>query len=285
MTHLVVLGAGGQVGQAVVALARSRAIPCRGLGRVECDISDRLAVERAVEGSRFVVNCAAYTAVDKAETEVELAHQVNAIGAGNIAAACARTGVPLLHMSTDYVFDGEGARPAQEDDAPHPLNVYGRSKLAGEIAVREHLHNHIILRTSWVFSASGQNFVKTMLRVAQTKSEIRVVHDQIGGPTAAQDIAKAILTIAEMSARPDFAHWGTYHFSGAPALSWFEFAQAILRDLDVAVLPIATQDYPTPARRPRNSVLDCSRIGGVFGIAPPDWRAGLRQVCAALADQ
>ena len=202
MTHLVVLGASGQVGQAVVALARSRDIPCRGLGRVECDISDRLAVQSAVEGGRIVVNCAAYTAVDKAETEVELAHRVNAIGAGNIAAACARTGVPLVHMSTDYVFDGEGARPAQEDDAPCPLNVYGRSKLAGEIAVREQLHNHIILRTSWVFSAAGQNFVKTMLRVAQTKSEIRVVDDQIGGPTAAQDIAEAILTIAKMSSGP-----------------------------------------------------------------------------------
>ena len=282
MTHLLVLGANGQVGKALVAACEKAGIPCRGLGHAECEIADRLAVQAAVKGRDIVVNCAAYTAVDKAETEAELAHRVNALGAGNVAAACAQAGVPLIHLSTDYVFDGAHAAPAGEDDAPHPLNVYGHSKLAGELAVREQLRQHIILRTSWVFSAWGQNFVKTMLRLAARQSEIRVVDDQIGGPTAAADIAEAILVITHACTKSGWDKWGTYNFSGQPAVSWCDFARVILRNTDVKVLPIPTERYPTLARRPRYSVLDCSRIADVFGIKPPDWRLSLQSVCDEL---
>src|SRR5262249_30498296 len=156
--------------------------------------------------------------------------------------------------------------------------VYGQSKLAGELAVRGELRTHIILRTSWVFSAWGQNFVKTMLRLAARQSELRVVDDQVGGPTAATDIAEAIRNIMCVCATPGWDRWGTYHFSSEPAVSWCEFARAILQDSGVKVTPITTQDYPTPARRPRYSVLDCSRIREVFGIRPPDWRLSLRHV-------
>ena len=252
------------------------------MGHAECDIADRSAVQAAVNDSYMVVNCAAYTAVDKAETEAELAHRVNALGAGNVAAACAQAGVPLIHLSTDYIFDGAQAEPVGEDDAPHPLNVYGHSKLAGELAVREQLEQHIILRTSWVFSAWGQNFVKTMLRLAARQSELRVVDDQIGGPTAAADIANAILVVMNICAKPGWDRWGTYNFSGQPAVSWCAFARVILQNTDVKVLPISTEQYPTPARRPRYSVLDCTRIADVFGITPPDWRVSLRKVCDEL---
>ena len=182
--------------------------------------------------------------------------------------------------------DGQGRahqKPAREDDKPRPLGVYGQSKLGGELAVRERLKSHIILRTSWIFSAHGQNFVKTILRLANTKPELRVVADQIGGPTAADDVATAILDIIAISTAPKFGQWGTYHFSGTPAVSWFEFANAIVAHRGAVVLPIATQDYPLPARRPSNSVLDCSRIYSVFGIVQPDWRVALRNVLNELA--
>src|SRR5262245_57314050 len=283
MSDLLILGAHGQVGRALVARASQRCVRHRALGHAECDISDQGAVDQAVKDVRFVVNCAAYTAVDRAETDVQAANRVNAIGAGNVAAACAQAAIPLLHLSSDYVFDGQSPRPAREDDEPGPLSAYGRSKFAGELAVRERLKSHIILRTSWVFSAHGQNFVKTILRLANAKPEVRVVADQIGGPTAADDIAKAILDIIAISTGPDFGQWGTYHFSGAPAVSWFEFAKAIVADSSIVVLPIATKDYPLPARRPLSSVLDCSRISRVFGAAQPDWRVALRNVLNELA--
>jgi len=283
MSDLVILGAHGQVGRALVAQAGQRHISNRAFGEAECDISDCRAVDQAVKGARFVVNCAAYTAVDRAETEVEAANRVNRIGAGIVAEACAQAAIPLLHLSTDYVFDGHNPRPAREDDKPRPLGVYGQSKLGGELAVRERLKSHIILRTSWIFSAHGQNFVKTILRLANTKPELRVVADQIGGPTAADDIATAILDIIAISTAPEFGQWGTYHFSGTPAVSWFEFANAIVAHRGAVVLPIATQDYPLPARRPSNSVLDCSRIYSVFGIVQPDWRVALRNVLNELA--
>ena len=246
MTRLLILGAQGQVGAALAAHAQAAGIPCDALTRAECDITERAAVARAVAGGGFVVNCAAYTAVDRAEVEAATAQAVNAAGAGNVAAACAQAGVPLVHLSTDYVFDGESRAPMREDDPPRPLSVYGRSKLAGEVAVRDLHRAHVILRTSWVFSAHGQNFVKTMLRLAQARSQLRVVDDQIGGPTAADDIAQAILAVVAIASRPGFAGWGTYHFSGAPPVSWCAFARAILANRGVEVVPIATADYPLP---------------------------------------
>jgi len=281
MIRLVILGAHGQVGNALAARAHQDGIPCDALGRAECDITDPVAVGRVVGAGHWIVNCAAYTAVDRAETDVEAAHRVNAIGAENVAAACAQAGIPLIHLSTDYVLDGENHKPAREDDLPRPLNVYGQSKLAGEIAVRQHVGTHIILRSSWIFSARGQNFVKTILRFAKTQSELRVVDDQIGGPTAADDVATAILDIVAISTKSGFTDWGTYHFSGVPPVSWCEFARAILADSG-AVLPVATKDYPRPARRPLNSVLDCSRILRVFGVMQPDWRVALGKVLKTL---
>jgi dTDP-4-dehydrorhamnose reductase len=285
VTTLVILGGEGQVGAALAALAARRGVEAAALGRAACDVADAGEVARAVAAAALVVSCAAYTAVDRAESEAEAAYRVNAAGAEHVAAACAAAGVPLVQISTDYVFGGEGDRPWREDDPPLPPSVYGRSKLAGEVAVRARLARHVILRTSWVFSARGHNFVRTVLRLAASERELRIVDDQRGGPTAAADVADAVLTIADAALRPDFAGWGTYHFSGAPAVSWCGFARAIVKTGGgtVPVEPIATRDYPTPARRPRNSVLDCARIRAVFGIAQPDWRPALRQVIEELA--
>lgn len=282
MARLVILGGEGQVGSVLADQARARGIPCAALGRAECDITDAGGTKRPIAGADLVVNCAAYTAVDRAEAEEDAAYRVNAEGAGSVASACAEAAIPLVHISTDYVFDGQSPRPYREDDVPRPLNAYGRSKLAGEQRVRQIHPAHIILRTSWIFSIHRQNFVTTMLRHAQSRSELRVVHDQVGEPTAAADIAKAILDIAALCTQPNFVRWGTYHFAGAPAVSWCEFARAIVGKGGPPVVPIATDEFPRSAQRPRNSVLDCSRIGRVFGIAQPDWRASLAQLREAL---
>jgi dTDP-4-dehydrorhamnose reductase len=283
MTHLLILGAQGQLGRALAARAGQAGIPHVALSRAECDITDLRAVERAVRTSRMVINCAAYTSVDRAETEVEAAYRVNAVGAENLGRVCAAASVPLVQLSTDHVFGGASPGPVQEDDPTGPLNVYGRSKLAGEMAVRTCLKAHIILRTSWIFSADGQNFVKTMIRLAHEQAQLRIVDDQVGGPTAADDIASAILGIVAAGTKPGFADWGTYHFSGAPVVSRYEFARAILADSGAVVIPVATVDYPTLARRPANAALDCSRIYRVFGIRQPDWPLALGNVLEALA--
>jgi dTDP-4-dehydrorhamnose reductase len=275
MTELVILGAEGQVGRALAREARLRGIPHAALGRYECDITEPDPVAGAIAGAQLVVNCAAYTAVDRAETEERAAYLVNAIGAGNVAEKCAWAGVPLIHISTDYVFDGESQRPYRETDIPRPLNAYGRSKLGGEEKVLASQSAHLILRTSWIFSDCGQNFVATILRLARTEPQLRVVDDQVGGPTGADDIAKAIMGMAARCRQPDFNAWGTYHFAGAPSVSWYEFARAIVGEDGPPIIPIPSQDFPRPARRPRNSVLDCSRIASTFGIAQPDWRASL----------
>jgi len=282
MTHLLILGGGGQVGRALAEKARAQGIPHAALGRAECDITDARALESAVAGAHMAVNCAAFTAVDAAEQEEETAYRVNALGAGNVAAACAAAGIPILHISTDYVFNGESPRPYREDDIPGPLNAYGRSKLAGEENVRKCQPAHVILRTSWIFSGHGQNFVTTMLRLARSESELRVVHDQVGGPTAANDIAEAIVEIVLVCKKPEFAGWGTYHLAGTPAVSWYEFARASVGEGGPPVVPAGSAEFPRPARRPRKSVLDCSRIARVFGIAQPDWRARLAQLREAL---
>ena len=217
MTRLVILGAHGQVGGALAARVRQAGMACDAFGRAECDITDPVALKRRIGAGHFVINCAAYTAVDQAETEVEAAYRVNATGAENVATACAEAGVPLVHLSTDYVLDGESQKPAREDDPPRPLNVYGQSKLAGEIAVRQRVGTHIILRSSWIFSARGKNFVKTILGLAKTQSQLRVVDDQIGGPTPADDVAKAILDIIAVSTKPGFQRLGDIPFQRSPA--------------------------------------------------------------------
>jgi dTDP-4-dehydrorhamnose reductase len=284
--EMLILGARGQVGRALAAESNRRGLKVGALGHAECDISDPDAVTRAVGGARWVVNCAAYTAVDRAETDDETAFRINADGARNVAIACAKGAIPLVHISTDYIFDGENKTPIHELNVARPLNVYGQSKLDGELAVRAQRSSHFILRTSWVFSAHGENFVKTILRLAAGSSPLRIVDDQIGGPTAADDIAKAVLDMVSVGSKPGFDDWGTYHFSGAPPVTWFEFAQAIVEATvsgqSKQVLPIATEDFPRPARRPKNSVLDCGRIREVFGIDQPNWRISLQNVLQEL---
>jgi len=283
---LLVFGAGGQVGRAVMEQARGRAI---GLDRAACDICDERAVMRAFASADIAaaVNCAAYTAVDRAESEREQAFAVNAQGAGTVARVAASHGVPVIHLSTDYVYAGDRAGAVDETAPIAPLNAYGASKAAGDAAVMADNPAHVVLRVSWVFGVHGGNFVKTMLRLGRERSELRIVADQHGGPTEAGDIAAAILVVADALRAPDFDGWGVYHFAGAPATNWCEFAQEIFARTAPPrpkLTPIPTRDYPTPARRPLNSILDCRKIAQRFAIGQPDWRAGLGRVMAALEE-
>lgn len=237
----------------------------------------------------IVVNAAAYTAVDHAEIEPAVAQAVNCDGAATIAMACAETGRPLIHLSTDYVFDGSNPGPYAEDARVCPLNVYGASKAAGEQAIREHFDRYLIIRTSWVFAPHGQNFVRTMLRVGQERDHLRVVDDQHGGPTPAGAIAATIVALARGIHEGGDA-WGTYHYAGRPATTWHGFAEAIFAvrqritgQTPPRIEPIATADYPTPARRPLNSVLDTRRIADVWGIAAPDWRPAMEEAVRAFS--
>lgn len=292
--RILVTGRQGQVAGALAGLAGERPaeLEVAGLGRPELDITDRASVERAVAGFSpdIVVNAAAYTAVDKAEAEEEAAFAVNAHGAANVAAAAAAAGVPVIHLSTDYVFSGEGDRPWREDDRPGPQGAYGRSKLAGEEAVRAANPRHAILRTSWVYAPFGHNFARTMLRLAGDREAVRVVADQHGAPTYAPDIAGGILAVAKVAlAEPQADRWrGIFHMTAAGETTWAGFAEAVFSASaarggpSARVEPIATADYPTPARRPANSRLDNSRFRAAFAHALPDWRDGVDRCVAEL---
>src|SRR6266436_2188090 len=288
---ILVFGAGGQVGREVCRAAWPSRYQLLPFERKAIDITGSASVSETVrrESPDLVINVAAYTAVDRAESEPEMAWAVNCAGAAHLAAACDESGAPLVHLSTDYVFNGRKIDAYREEDAVDPLGVYGRSKEAGERAVRAALEQHVILRTAWVFGASGINFVKTMLRLAGERPVLRVVADQRGCPTAAADIAAALIVIAEYIERGE-ARWGTYHFAGDAVISWHGFAEAIF-ELAVPQLaphpklePIATEQYPTPAQRPMNSVLDCRRIEQAFGVSPSPWRASLASVIQELTD-
>jgi dTDP-4-dehydrorhamnose reductase len=285
---MLVTGARGQVGWELARRGVARGFEMEVLDRQALDITDPRAVAERVcrPGLALVVNAAAYTAVDRAESEPELAFAVNGDGPAQMALACAKAGIPLIHVSTDYVFDGEKKGPYLEADPVSPLGVYGRSKAEGEAKVRAHLREHIILRTSWVYGVHGQNFVKTILRLARERKVIRVVVDQQGCPTFAADLAEAILAIA---AQLTGNRWGTYHYSGEGATTWHAFAEAILAEarkytplVAEQVEPIATAQYPTPARRPANSALDCSLFAKTFRIQPRPWREALSQMIHEL---
>jgi dTDP-4-dehydrorhamnose reductase len=268
----------GQTGQVARELA---GLGVQTLGRTEADLTDPEGCAAAIAGADVegVINAAAYTAVDRAETEEALALRINADAPGAMARACAAKGVPFVHISTDYVFDGSGDAPRKPDDPVAPISAYGRTKLAGEMAVRAAGGVHGILRTSWVFSAHGTNFVKTMLRLGSSNDQLSIVADQVGGPTPARAIAGACVTmVATLQQRADAS--GTYHFSGSPDTSWSNFARAIFAEagLSCAVEDIPSEAYPTPARRPRNSRLDCSLTEEVFALKRPDWRTGLAEV-------
>jgi len=265
-SDIIVFGGRGQVGSALQA-ARPQSITA--LGRDQVDLTDPAAISTAIETIKpvCVINAAAYTAVDKAETEPEVAELVNTRAPLEMARACERTGAYLVHYSTDYVFDGTATRPYREQDPTGPLGVYGKTKLAGEQAVVSNLEQHIILRTAWVYDQNGSNFVNTMLRLGRDpeRSELSVVADQRGSPTYAPDLAQADGATEEP--------WGIYHATGAGETTWHGFAESIfeMADIDIQVNPITTAEYPTPAPRPAYSVLDNDRLRAVFDVALPQW--------------
>lgn len=277
---LLVFGKTGQVARELQRLASDATF----LGREDADLLNPAACAAAIAAhdADAIINAAAWTAVDKAETEEAAATTVNGEAPAAMAKAAAAKGIPFLHLSTDYVFDGTGSQPFAPDHPTAPLNAYGRSKLAGEQGIRAAGGPHLILRTSWVVSAHGTNFVKTMLRLGRERESLNVVADQIGGPTPATAIASALLTAARAMA--EGTPGGTHHFSGAPDTSWADFARAIMAEasLPCRIHDIPTAEYPTPAQRPLNSRLDCRAFTDAFGIPRPDWRAGVVAILQEL---
>lgn len=290
-TPVLVIGRSGQVAQALQQASWPKGYLVEVHGRETLDLTDRRAVAMIALQTRWaaVINAAAFTSVDKAESEPDLAFAVNAHGPALLADVCAQAGIPLIHISTDYVFDGTKAGAYVESDLVNPLSIYGMSKEAGESAIRERHALHVILRTSWVFSATGQNFVKTMLRLGRERQVLSIVADQYGRPTAAADIAAAIRTIVATLLAGKRDGFGTFHLAGAGATTWHMFANEIFRQAALRGLapvpelaPISTADFPTPARRPANSVLDTARVEAVYNIVPRNWEAGLTEVLDIL---
>ncbi|MCP1499088.1 dTDP-4-dehydrorhamnose reductase [Pseudomonas migulae] len=260
-------------------------------GRDQLDLTQPEQIRQQVRRVRpdLIINAAAHTAVDQAESEPQAAFAINAEAPGILAEEALALDIPLIHYSTDYVFDGSKTAPYNEADEPHPLGVYGQSKLAGEHAITAVQGKHLILRTSWVYSNHGRNFLLTMQRLLQEKPELRIVADQIGAPTWAGTIANSTLALIERWQAGETGAWGTYHLTAQGETSWFGFAQAIgeaLREQGkpcATLLPITTSDYPTPATRPLNSRLDCSRLQREWGVSQPDWQTALRECLAGQA--
>lgn len=289
--RIAVTGVHGQVAQSLVqrATATDDEVIC--LGRPSLDLTDPSSVLFALQESRpdIIISAAAYTAVDQAQIDVDAAYAANAGGAGAVAQAANRADIPLIHLSTDYVFNGRKDSPYVEDDNPDPLGVYGASKLAGEHAVRAACSNSVILRTAWVYSPFGHNFLKTMLRLASEREEIKVVADQRGSPTSALDIADGLLAMAAtLVANPLPEFRGIFHMTGSGEASWADFASGIFEASRkrggpwARVQPITTADYPTPAPRPANSRLDCSKLQNIYGLRLPQWRHSMEKVVERL---
>lgn len=289
MTRILLLGAGGQVGREIAARATQYAVPLTALDRTGADITDTDAIERALSAHQpdIVINAAAYTAVDRAESEPELANLINATAPGLIAASCARHGAGLIHISTDYVFDGTKTGAYVESDPIAPLGVYGASKAAGEAAVRAVLDKHLIVRTSWVYGAHGNNFLKTMLRLANERDRLTIVADQRGCPTATRDIAEGLLAAAD-ALKGGTASAGTYHLAGTGVTTWFDFAREIVSRAarytgrQPEIVPIAAADYPTPARRPANSELSSELFAEAVGFRAAPWQLRVAEVVDRL---
>ena len=289
MAKFLITGTNGQVGYCLTQQLQDEH-EILAVGRNELDITDQSAVKKAIENfcPNVIINAAAHTAVDRAETEIELSKAINVKGPQYLAEAAKSVGAAILHISTDYVFDGQRAGKYKESDATDPQGVYGRTKLEGEQAVAAANDKFIVLRTAWVFGEHGNNFVKTMLRLAKTRDTLGVVADQVGGPTYAGDIAKALIQIAEKIIAGEKVEYGVYHLTGEPYVSWYEFAKAMFAEavlqnvLEKSPLinAITTADYPTPAKRPANSCLDLTKIQQVFGIQPSDWQKALKNIKA-----
>jgi dTDP-4-dehydrorhamnose reductase len=284
--QILVTGANGQVGHEMVRKSPSTDFIVHGFDRSTLDITNKTNVTSIIEKIKpaLIINCAAYTAVDKAEDEHEKAFAANQHGPALLAEECLKLHIPLIHLSTDYVFDGEANRPYKETGPVSPLGIYGQSKEAGENEVRSRLADHIILRTSWVYGTHGHNFVKTMLRLGQEREELRIVNDQWGCPTFAGDIADALFVIAGKILSGTFDNWGTYHCCGSTALTWYDFANHIFsmakktHTLSVKnIIPIPTEQFPTPVRRPAYSVLDCQKLSSTFSIVLPELTESLKR--------
>lgn len=288
---VLITGTNGQIGYCLQQQLSQRDWPFSALTRAGLDITDPQAVNQIVQGLRpnIIINAAAYTAVDKAEQERELAYAVNRDGPANLARAAKDVNAAIFHISTDYVFSGESTGAYKEDAPTNPQGVYGQSKLAGELAVAAANDKHIVLRTAWVFGEHGNNFVKTMIRLGKMKGTLNIVADQEGSPTYADDIAKVLLAVAQHYSAGKPTPWGTYHYSGQPYVSWYGFAREIFTEVEQAGLyvkpvpqlnAITTAEYPTPAKRPANSKLDCKKIEQAFGVTPSDWRSALKNINA-----
>ncbi|MFS1510718.1 MULTISPECIES: dTDP-4-dehydrorhamnose reductase [unclassified Vibrio] len=289
--RVLITGCYGQVGSCLTQqLVNNGNITLCGLDREHLDITNQKAVSAAVAEFQptVIINAAAHTAVDKAEEEVDLSYAINRDGPKYLAEAAQSVGAAILHISTDYVFEGNKVGEYVETDTTNPQGVYGQSKLAGEIAVAEACDKHIILRTAWVFGESGNNFVKTMLRLGENRDALSIVGDQFGGPTYAGDIASALIQIAKRITQGEAVEYGVYHYSGLPHVSWFDFAESIF---DIAVekgvlakkprlTSITTEQYPTPAKRPSNSRLSTHKITQAFSVEVSDWKAALNNIQA-----
>jgi dTDP-4-dehydrorhamnose reductase len=298
--NLLIIGASGQLGSELAQQVKNTDFhpvlaDCYQPDQTEpirvLDITDPAGIERIFREERpdMVINAAAYTQVDRAETETGLAFAINRDAPGYLARCCNQAGIPLIHISTDYVFDGKQTRAYAESSPLSPSGIYGRSKAEGEEEVRKHLHQHLIVRTSWVYGVSGQNFVKTMLRLGKEKARIGVVADQSGSPTAAADLATVLLALAGQIAPGKSIPWGVYHYCGLGIITSFDFARKIFELAQrfgyphyPEVFPITTAEYPTPASRPAFSALDCSLISRCFDIHPTPWQESLSPVIAQL---
>ncbi|NRP37553.1 dTDP-4-dehydrorhamnose reductase [Marinobacterium sp. xm-a-121] len=291
--RILVAGGQGQVGSALATLGAEQGLDLVALGRSELDITDAASIAAAFDKYKpgLLINAAAYTAVDKAESEPELAYAINETATALLADACAAANIPMLHISTDYVFDGSKEGLYTEADPVNPLAVYAKSKEAGERALRERVEWHIILRTSWVFGVQGNNFVKTMVRLAKDRDRLTVVADQFGGPSSARGIATVLLTIAAQYESKGEVEWGTYHYCQKPYVSWHKFAQAIIEsatemglvDHPVEVAPITSSEFPTPVTRPANSRLNTTKIEAEFGTVVSTWSDNIDDVIKATS--
>jgi dTDP-4-dehydrorhamnose reductase len=294
MLRIAVTGKEGQVARAMASLGPAMDVEIIPVGRPELDLADPRSVFPALAATRpdAIISAAAYTAVDKADTENDLAFAINGAGAGSVAEAAASLGVPVLHLSTDYVFDGSKPDRYVEDDATGPTSVYGASKLQGEQRVTAATGNHAIFRTAWVYSPYGANFLKTMLRLGETRDTLSVVADQHGCPTSAEDIGEAmVLAARKLVSEPDRRYRGIFHLTGSGEANWADFARAIFRAAEthgrkpVDVVPITSDQYPSPVKRPANSRLSGEKLKQIYGIVLPDWQSSTCKVVDALLQQ
>jgi dTDP-4-dehydrorhamnose reductase len=292
MKRVLVTGINGQVGYELYQLLKAQDLEVTGVSRDNCDLANPDQIRATVQAVQpeLIVNAAAYTAVDQAESEVDLATAVNSTAPGILATAAKALGAPLIHISTDYVFDGQQNTPYTEEDIPNPVGVYGKTKLAGEQAVQANCEQFLILRTAWVYGTFGKgNFVKTMLRFGKERKELRVVFDQVGSPTWAYDLASAIAHLLILPQIPT----GLYHYTNSGVTSWYDFAIAIFEEAQFLgfplaiedVVPITTDQYPTPVTRPPYSVLNCQKISALFPTYPPHWRHSLRKMILQLHNE